>query len=198
MQRVGDLLLLFAAVRSLDEESINRPGWGQRERSFLLGSATLVNRFQTNADRDATNYNGVGLIDRTAAELEIVGSLRLAFVYFSATTFLFFSTLSYLNRIFLGKEEEEVSMTACGNNVRRYSAVKRRACGNILRHARAPSRRRSQDLYEILRATEHVPSHSLLQPKFLPTRETFFSYNLPCLLQKQRFRREADARSKGN
>lgn len=67
-----------AAVRSLDEESINRLGWGQRERSFLLGSVTLVNRFRTNADRDATNYNGVDLIDRIAAELEIAGSLLLA------------------------------------------------------------------------------------------------------------------------
>lgn len=61
---------------------------GGNERSFLLRLAALVNRFQTNADRDATNYNGVGLIDRIAVELGTAPSLaRLTYVAFVKGTF---------------------------------------------------------------------------------------------------------------
>lgn len=68
-----------ASLFLLDQQSINRVDWGQRDRSFTDWLAGLVNRFhQTNADRDATNYNGVGVIDRIAGQTgdyAITGSL---------------------------------------------------------------------------------------------------------------------------
>lgn len=69
--------------------------------------AALVNRFQTNADRDATNYNGVGLIDRIAAELGtgIIGSLQLTLrllrelLLFSGRDISLLFNITYLNKI---------------------------------------------------------------------------------------------------
>lgn len=44
---------------------------GGNDDRFFADWLALVNRFRTNADRVATNYNGVGVIDRIAGKPEI-------------------------------------------------------------------------------------------------------------------------------